>query len=104
MMHPDDLRLAAYIDGALDEDQRAALRAHVLTCPSCAARLERLHADARQITTVLTTTTPAPDVRAAVRARRRRGAAGTWIARGGAFATALASLLLFAVLIGIRSG
>lgn len=99
-MHPDNLRLAAYIDGALGDDERAALRAHVLTCPDCAARLERLRADARQIAALLSAGA-APDVRAAVWARRRRRVAGAWLARGGVLAAALATLLIFAVLIGV---
>jgi|GEM_PF-2272024 len=103
-MHPDTLQLAAYIDGALDEAERAALRGHVLTCSTCAARLERLHGDARQICATLSATNAAPDVRAAVRARLRRRQPGAWLVRGSSLAGALAALLLFALLIGSRSG
>ncbi len=103
-MHPDNLQLAAYIDGALDEAERATLRAHVLTCPACAARLERLHADARRIVTTFSPVSSAPDVRAALRARLRHRGPGTWLARGGALAGALAALLVFALLIGSRGG
>jgi DNA-binding beta-propeller fold protein YncE len=102
-MHLDTYQLAAYLDGALDAATRAATRAHILTCPACAARLDRLRDDARRITSV-SASSPTPDVRAAVRARLRRASPFTWLARGGAFAGALAALLLFAVLIGISSG
>jgi DNA-binding beta-propeller fold protein YncE len=98
------LRLAAYLDGALDPQSQAELRAHVLTCATCAARLERLRADARRITTTLSSGGATPDVRAAVRARLRRRTPGAWLARGAMFAGALAALLLFAVLIAVRSG
>src|SRR5262245_49548765 len=103
-MHPDTLRLAAYLDGALDPQSQADLRAHVLTCATCAARLERLRSDARHITATLSSGGATPDVRAAVRARLRRPAPGAWLARGAALAGALAALLLFAVLIASRSG
>jgi DNA-binding beta-propeller fold protein YncE len=46
----------------------------------------------------------APDVRAAVRARLRRPASHRWLASGVAVAGALAALLLFAILIGVRGG
>ena len=46
-MHPDPLQIATYLDDALDEAARAELRAHLLTCSACAARLERLRGDAR---------------------------------------------------------
>lgn len=103
-MHPDNVQLAAYIDGALGADERAALRGHILTCPACAARIERLHADAHRIAAASSSARPAPDVRAALRARMRRGSAGPWIARAGALAGALAALLLFALLIGSGGG
>jgi DNA-binding beta-propeller fold protein YncE len=102
-MHPDTQQLAAYLDGALGDAERANLRAHVLTCASCAARLERLRDDSRRITATLSRGA-APDVRAAVRARVRGAAARDWLARGLALAGALAALLLFAVLAGARSG
>jgi hypothetical protein len=101
-MHPDTRQLAAYFDGALSDAERADLRAHVLTCPSCAARLERLRTDARRITVALSSGA-APDVRAAVRARLRGATTRTWPARGLALAGALAALLLFAVLAGARA-
>ncbi|HJZ46241.1 MAG TPA: zf-HC2 domain-containing protein [Roseiflexaceae bacterium] len=101
MMHPDPLQLAAYLDGALGEDERAELRAHVLTCSACAARLERLRADARQIAVAMSAA-PAPDVRAAVRARLSRPAPFAWLGGGLTLAGALAALLLFAVLVGGR--
>src|SRR5262245_51145394 len=103
-MHPDTLRLAAYLDGALDPQEQAELRAHVLTCAACAARLERLRADARRITGTLSSGGAMPDVRAAVRARLRRPSPAAWLARGVGLAGALAALLLFAVLIAARSG
>jgi DNA-binding beta-propeller fold protein YncE len=102
-MHPDTQQLAAYLDGALGDAERANLRAHVLTCASCAARLERLRDDGRRITAMLSRGA-APDVRAAVRARVRGAAARAWLARGLTLAGALAALLLFAMLAGARSG
>ena len=102
-MHPDTHQLAAYLDGALGDAERADMRAHVLTCATCAARLERLRHDGRRIMVALSSGA-APDVRPAVRARRRRSAARAWPVRGLALAGALAALLLFAVLAGARSG
>src|SRR5262245_66477902 len=101
-MHPERTRLAAYLDRALDEEAQAEVRGHLLTCPACAARVEQLRADARRITASVAG--PAPDVRAAVRARLRRTGPTAWMLRGGALAGALAALLLFALLIGVRSG
>lgn len=100
-MHPDQLRIAAYLDGALDDRERAELRAHILICPACAARLERLRADARRISATLARS-PAPDVRASVRAQLRRPARYAWLAQSLAFAGALAALLLFALLVAGR--
>jgi DNA-binding beta-propeller fold protein YncE len=101
-MHPDLTRLAAYLDRALDEEAYADVRGHLLTCPACAARVEQLRADARRITASVAG--PAPDVRAAVRARLRRTGPTDWLLRGSALVGALAALLLFALLIGVRSG
>jgi hypothetical protein len=101
-MHPDLTRLAMYLDGVLDEAARAEVRGHLLACPACTARLERLRADARRIAT--SAAGPTPDVRAAVRARLRRGHPSAWLVRGAALAGALAALLLFALLIGVRAG
>ena len=70
-MHLDTQQLAAYLDGALSDAERADLRAHVLTCATCAARLERLRADGRRITVALSSGA-APDVRAAVRGAAAR--------------------------------
>ena len=100
-MHPDTYSsqrtsTARSIGGA------PATRAHILTCAACSARLERLRGDARRIATFAAG--PAPDVRAAVRARLRRKGPAVWLARGGALAGALAALLLFALLIGISGG
>jgi DNA-binding beta-propeller fold protein YncE len=102
-MHPDMRRLAAYLDGALDDAERADLRAHVLACATCAARLDRLRADGGRITAALSSG-GAPEVRAAVRARLRGSVARAWLVRGLAIAGALAALLLFAVLAGARAG
>jgi DNA-binding beta-propeller fold protein YncE len=102
-MHPDTLQIAAYLDGALAEQERAELRAHVLTCPACAARLEQLRDDARRITVAISSA-PAVDVRAAVRARLGRTIARVWLGRGLALAASLAALLVFAVLVGARGG
>jgi len=103
-MHPDQRQLAAYLDRALDPAAHAELRAHILTCAICAARLERLRDDAHRITTVLGTRGATPDVRAAVRARLRRPAFGAWLAQGIAVAGAIVALALFALLIAVRSG
>jgi DNA-binding beta-propeller fold protein YncE len=102
-MHFDTQQLAAYLDGALSDAARADLRAHVLTCATCAARLERLRDDGRRITVALSSSA-APDVRAAVRGRLPGSAARDWLARGLALAGALGALLLFAVLAGARAG
>jgi len=100
-MHPDRLQIAAYLDGALDDEERAELRGHILTCPACAARLERLRDDARRISVALSGSS-APDVRASVRARLRSPARNAWLGQSLALAGALAALLLFAVLVGGR--
>jgi outer membrane protein assembly factor BamB len=102
-MHPDYSELAAYLDGALDPAAQAQLRAHVLTCPACAARLERLRADARTIAATMASARPTPDVRARVRARLRQPAWGAWLARGVALASTAAALLLFALLLATGS-
>ena len=96
-MHPDATRLAAYLDGALPGAELAAMRAHLLACPACAAQLARLRADAPRIERALAS--PAPDVRAAVRARLRTRPA-RWIAPALGMAAGLAALLLFALLLG----
>lgn len=102
-MHLDTTRLAAYLDNTLDSSEHAAARAHLLTCATCAARLERLRAD-EQIIRRLAHAGVVPDVRAAVRAKRHRASPLRLLGRGAAFASALAVLLLFALLIGTRSG
>jgi len=102
-MHPDTHQLAAYLDGAVSDAKRMELRAHILTCATCAARLEQLRADGRRITVALSSVA-APDVRAAMRGRLRGSAARAWLVRGLALAVALVGLLLFAVLAGARAG
>jgi DNA-binding beta-propeller fold protein YncE len=102
-MHPDTEQLAAYLDGGLAPDTRAELRAHILTCAACAARLDRLRADAGLLARTLAAH-PAPDVRAAVSARLRRPAPLAWLGRGMGVVGALAALLLFALLIGAGAG
>jgi anti-sigma factor RsiW len=87
-MHPDHRQLAAYLDGALDPARHAELRAHILTCATCTARLERLRDDARRIAAALASGGATPDVRAAVRARLRRPALGAWLTHGLALAGA----------------
>jgi DNA-binding beta-propeller fold protein YncE len=102
-MHPNTRQLAAYLDGALGDAERAELRAHILTCAACAARLAQLRDDSRRITVALSSGA-VPDVRAAVRNRVRRGAAARgWLVRGLALTGALAALLLFAILAGARA-
>src|SRR5690606_8012895 len=68
-MHPDDLQLATYLDLPSDAPGYQELRAHVLTCSRCAARLALLREDSRRIPAALAGTGDTPDVRAAVRAR-----------------------------------
>ncbi|HWQ14180.1 MAG TPA: anti-sigma factor, partial [Roseiflexaceae bacterium] len=68
MTHPEMHRLAALLDGALGDGEREHVRAHLLTCPRCAARLRRLQADAERIVSS-TASERAPDVRALVLAR-----------------------------------
>jgi hypothetical protein len=103
-LHPDHRQLAAYLDGALDPAAHAELRAHILTCASCKARLERLRDDARRIANVLGSSGATPDVRAAVRAQLRRPAFSTWLGHGIGLAGASVALLLFALLLAVRSG
>lgn len=100
-MHVDSHQLAAYLDGALSDAERADVRAHVLTCATCAARLERLRDDGRRIMFALSSSA-APDVRAAVRGRLRGSIARDWLGRALALAGALVALLLFAVLASAR--
>lgn len=96
-MHPDTARLAAYLDGALAPADHAELRAHLLACQACAARLARLRDDAHTIERALAAS-PAPDVRAAVRARLRHGRSA-WLAPVAGLAAGLAALLLLALLL-----
>lgn len=102
-MHPDNRQLARYLDGALDDQERLALRAHMLTCPDCAARIERLRADSRRIIAAAGRHPP-PDVRAAVRARIARPSPAAWLERTVALAGALVFVLFFSALIGARNG
>jgi DNA-binding beta-propeller fold protein YncE len=101
-MHPDLDQLAALLDGAADDPALAGLRAHALTCPRCAARLERLRADGAAIPRALAAV-PAPDMREAVR-RRARPAFGGALRWAAALAGAAAALLLFTALIADRAG
>jgi hypothetical protein len=102
-MHPDLAQLAAYLDGALDATARAAVRAHLLTCPDCAARHALLRGDSQRIA-AFAASTAAPDVRAAVRKKLRRGRPAGWLLRGGALAGAVATLFLFGLLISVGAG
>lgn len=101
-MHPNSQQLAAYLDAALDETRRADLRAHLLTCPRCNARLERLRADANRIAAL--SSAPAPDMRAAVRARLGRPAPASWLGHAVVLSGALVTLLLLVVLVAARGG
>ena len=97
-MHPDTAQLAAYLDGVLGPAEHAGLRAHLLTCRACAARLAQQRADAGRIARALATG-PAPDVRAAVRVRARRAGRLAWLAPATGLAAGLAAVLLFALLL-----
>lgn len=101
-MHVDNNQLAAYLDGALDSMEQAAVRAHLLTCVPCRARLQRLRADAQAIR-ALAQAGAVPNMRAAIRAKRRAQPL-RWIGPGMALAGIAAVLLLFMLLIGARSG
>jgi hypothetical protein len=97
-MHPELTRLAAYLDGALGPGAQAELRAHILTCRVCAARLAQLRDDAGRIERALADRPP--DLRAAVRVRMRRPGRPAWLAQGAGLVAGLAALLLFAMLLG----
>jgi hypothetical protein len=101
-MHPDDQRLAAYLDLPADSAERRELRAHILGCAHCTARVARLRDDSARITA--TFAGPAPDLRAAVAARLAPARRWERLASGGWFAGALACVILFAALIGVQSG
>lgn len=102
-MHPDTAQLAAYLDGALTPAERVALRAHVLGCAACAARLGRLRADVDHIQAALAAA-PTPDLRARVRLRLRQRTPLRRLWRGAGLASALAAVLLLAVLAGVSGG
>ena len=101
-MHPDISDIAAYLDGAQPETRRTELRAHLLTCHSCAAQLEQLRQDATRINAL--SQTQVPDARVEVRARLKRPHSLVWLAHASMIAGSLAAVLLFALLIGARSG
>ncbi|MFO7170842.1 MAG: hypothetical protein DIU80_022675 [Chloroflexota bacterium] len=103
-MHPDDLQLATYLDLPSDAPGYQELRAHVLTCSRCAARLALLREDSRRIPAALAGTGDTPDVRAAVRARLRRGGLPLWLGQGAQLALMLAGVLVFALLLAARTG
>lgn len=97
-MHPELTMLTAYVDGALAPAENAALRAHLLTCAVCTARLDSIRADQQRITRALSAG-PAPDVRAAVRARLPQSRVRKWVVPATGVAAGLIGVLLFAMLI-----
>lgn len=101
-MHPDIVEIAAYLDGAQPEAQRAELRAHLLTCQRCARRLRRLRQDASRISTLAQA--HAPDVRVAVRARLKSSHSIAWPVRSSLAASVLAIMLLFVLVVSAPSG
>lgn len=66
--HVDEVALAAWIDGSLDEHAGAAVEAHVMSCPTCASALEGL---ARVETAMFEAAEVMYPVRAVARPRRR---------------------------------
>ena len=102
-MHPDISQLAAYLDQAVDQQKRTELREHTLTCPICAAELAQLRADAQRITSI-SSTVPAPDVRAEVRARLHRRKVNVWPIPRGVFVVILVVMLFFALIVGKQDG
>ncbi|MFN2561255.1 MAG: anti-sigma factor [Jatrophihabitans sp.] len=101
---------AAYVLGALDDADRAAFEAHLLTCADCRARVEELRPTADLLTGVplsaLTNDDPAPPMpdtllpgllRRARHERRRRGVVIAAV-------TAVAAACVAAVAIVVTSG
>jgi len=76
MMHENEGRLLAYLDGALGAAERAAVDRHLAECRACADTLESLRAaSARFSSAMAVLDIPAPvDAAAAEFARRRREA------------------------------
>lgn len=103
MSHPDTLRLAAYLDGALAPDELAEMHAHTLRCAACAARLEQLRADERRLR-AFASLGAAPDVRANVRMRLHRRPALRLLPQGLALGGVLVVLLAFALLVSTARG
>ena len=103
----DDRRLTAYLDGELDDAERAALDARLIEDPTLRARLEALRAAAERTRLAFATlleTAPVADMRtrlsAALAAPPSR-AAPPWRQRVAAFAAA-AAIVAFAV--GLAAG
>jgi anti-sigma factor RsiW len=65
-------RVTAYVDGALDEEARAQLEAHLAECSECREQA-RIETELRQRLRELPQPEPGPDLERRVRARLRRG-------------------------------
>jgi anti-sigma factor RsiW len=77
--HPGDV-LSAYVDGALTEDQAAAVAAHLDRCPACAAERDEV-ADARRILRSLPLIEPPPGVLVPAPAVHLADAISAWLDR-----------------------
>jgi len=99
--------LSAYIDGALAEPLRRAVEEHVNACPRCAAELEGLRRTVKLVASLQKAEPPVTfsrDLRAALRARARRGARGAGAFRtglGGLRWAPVAAIAIVAVLVGV---
>ena len=71
MGHLSEGRLTAYLDGALDPNEKRAVEAHIDQCDGCRARLERLHDQSGRVGSLLESLSPgafdAPDQQRALR-------------------------------------
>lgn len=73
--HEPDHAIGAYALGLLDPDERLALEAHLAGCATCQADLARHEDVVGQLGYLATPVPPSPDVRAALLAEIRAGAA-----------------------------
>lgn len=97
--------LTAYLDGELDPQSRAALEAHLATCPDCAARLDRERRLQALLRQHLTPVTAPLDVRHRVTTSIRKAAGARRAARWRTVRwVALAAVLVLAVFGGREWG